>query len=285
MPVNQLNEELTAFAFSQQSAIFDEQYAANSIVHYKRKRVRAHLLECLGPGSNILELNAGTGDDAIFLAQQGHYVHATDIATGMQQQLMAKVECGQLTHRISNELCSFTALHRLKNKGPFDCIFSNFAGLNCTGELQTVLNSFDALLKPGGVVVLVMLPNFCLWETALLLKGKFKTATRRFFSAKGRKAAIDGAAFTCWYYPASFVTAQLKDTFSLLKTEGLCTIVPPSYIENFAEKYPKLFPWLCKTEERLADKWPWKYMGDYYIISLRKNDINASSTHRSIIEP
>jgi len=270
MPVDQLNEELAAFAFNQQSAIFDEQYVANSIVHYKRKRVRAHLLQYLSPGSNILELNAGTGDDAIFLAQQGHYVHATDIATGMQQQLMAKVAHQQLTHRISNELCSFTALQNLKNKGPFDCIFSNFAGLNCTGDLKAVLNNFDALLKPGGVAVLVMLPNFCLWETALVLKGKCRTATRRFFSAKGRKAAIDGAAFTCWYYPARFVAAQLETAFSSLKIEGLCTIVPPSYIENFAEKYPRLFPWLCKMEERVAGKWPWKYIGDYYIISLRK---------------
>jgi len=270
MPIDQQNEERTAFAFNQQSAIFDEQYAANGIVHYKRKRVRNHLLQYLQPGSKILELNAGTGDDAIFLAQHGHYVHATDIAIGMQQQLTTKVVRQQLTEHISNELCSFTALQNLQNKGPFDCIFSNFAGLNCTGELRTVLDSFDMLLKPGGVVVLVILPNFCLWETALMIKGKFKTATRRFFSSNGRKAAIDGAAFTCWYYPPGFIVKQLKNKFSLLKIEGLCSMVPPSYIENFAEKYPKSFSWLSKMEERFADRWPWKYTGDYYIISMQK---------------
>ena len=270
MPVNHSNEQQAAFAFSQQSAVFDELYAANSIVHYKRDRVRKHLLQYLGPGSHILELNAGTGDDAIYLAQQGHYVHATDIAEGMQKKLSSKTAGLHLTGRVSNELCSYTALNTLVNKGPYDCIFSNFAGLNCTGDLQQVLDSFNNLLKPGGIVVLVILPKFCLWESLLIVKGKFKTATRRFFSAKGRKAKIDGAFFTCWYYSPGFIIKGLKNNFELLETEGLCTLVPPSYIENFAEKHPKAFSYLCKMENRLKGKWPWKYIGDYYIISLRK---------------
>ena len=270
LQINHSNEQRAAFAFTKQSAIFDELYAANSIVQYKRKRVRDHLLQYLQQGSAILELNAGTGDDAIFLAEQGHYIHATDIAAGMQERLTEKVKDRALTKKISNELCSFTALDKLKNKGPYDCIFSNFAGLNCTGELKTVLNNFDNLLKPGGIVVLVILPKFCLWEIALMAKGKFKTATRRFFSANGRKAKIDDAAFRCWYYPPEFIINQLKSKFKLLKVEGLCTIVPPSYIENFAEQHSKLFSYLCKMENRLKGKWPWKYIGDYYIISLRK---------------
>ena len=83
-PVNHINEQQVALAFTGQSAIFDQLYATNGIVAYKRERVRQFLLKYLRPGSRILELNAGTGDDAIFLAKQGHHVHATDISTGMQ---------------------------------------------------------------------------------------------------------------------------------------------------------------------------------------------------------
>src|SRR5207253_2642657 len=129
----------------------------------------------------------------------------------------------------------------LKNRGPYDVIFSNFAGLNCTDELNNVLHSFDPLLKQGGIVTLVIMPTFCLWEILLLFKGKFKTATRRLFSKNGRKAHIVGELFTCWYYNPSYIIKQLKNNFDLLSCEGLCTIVPPSYIENFAEKYPKAF--------------------------------------------
>jgi ubiquinone/menaquinone biosynthesis C-methylase UbiE len=270
MQINHSNEQQAAFAFSTQAAVFDNLYAANRIVQYKRDRVRNHLMQYVKQGSHVLELNAGTGDDAVFMAQQGYHVHATDIAAGMQEKLKEKIINHQLTTLVSTEICSYTALNTLAGKGPYDCIFSNFAGLNCTGELDVVLDSFDSLLKPGGIVTLVILPKFCLWESLLIVKGKFKTATRRFFSSNGRKAKIDGNTFTCWYYSPGFIINQLKNNFELLKIEGLCTIVPPSYIENFAEKYPKAFSYLCKTENRFKCKWPWKYIGDYYIISLRK---------------
>ncbi|MEP6747757.1 MAG: class I SAM-dependent methyltransferase [Bacteroidota bacterium] len=270
MQINHSSEQKAARAFSNQSVIFDKLYAANSIVQYKRDRVRRQMLQYLKPGDAILELNAGTGDDAIFFAQEGFTVHATDIAAGMHEKLKEKVKEHRLTGQISNEICSYTALDMLKDKGPYNCIFSNFGGLNCTGTLQIVLERFNDLLKPNGVVVLVILPKFCLWESLLIVKGKFKTATRRFFSSNGVKAKIDGDVFTCWYYSSGFVIKQLKNDFELLSVEGLCSIVPPSYIENFAEKYPKSFSWLCKMENKFKGAWPWKYIGDYYIISLRK---------------
>ncbi|MEP7163286.1 MAG: class I SAM-dependent methyltransferase [Ferruginibacter sp.] len=265
-----INEEQAAIAFNKQSVVFDELYAANTIIQYKRSRVREHALKYLKPHSNILELNAGTGDDAVFFARQGHHVHATDISTGMQEKLREKVIKDQLTGLVSNEVCSFTELGSLKNKGPYDLIFSNFAGLNCTAELEKVLHSFEGLLKPGGMVTLVMLPKFCLWETLLVFKGKFKTAGRRFFSSKGRKAHIDGHWFTCWYYSPKFILQHLKDKYRFVEIEGLCTIVPPSYIENFAERHPKLYSFLTAKENKLKNKWPWKYVGDYFIITLRK---------------
>jgi len=264
------NETLAERAFSTQSLIFDEIYADNTIVHYKRKRVRDHVLNYLAPDSYILELNSGTGEDAIYFAEQGHLVHATDISAGMQQELKRKVTAKDLQDKITNELCSYTMLQQLQNKGPFDHIFSNFAGLNCTDGLGKVLNSFNDLLKPGGKVTLVILPKFCLWEFLLIFKGKFRTAFRRIFSKHGSKAHIEGTYFKCWYYNPPFIIERLKDQFDLLGLEGLCTIVPPSYIERFAEKHPLTFRWLRNKENKLKSRRPWKYIGDYYIISLQK---------------
>jgi hypothetical protein len=34
----------------------------------------------------------------------------------------------------------------------------------------------------------------------------------------------------------------------------LCTLVPPSYIENFAEKYPKTFNALKNKEDKVENK-------------------------------
>lgn len=264
------NERLVARAFTQQSKIFDELYAGDLIIQYKRQRVREHLIKYLSAGQFILELNSGTGEDAIWMAQQNCKVHATDISVGMQRVMEQKVRAYRFEKLISNELCSFTELEKLQEKGPFDMIFSNFAGLNCTGNLEKVLPSFSSLLNPKGIVTLVILPKFCLWEFLLIFKGKLKTATRRLFSKNGRTANVEGINFKCWYYNPSYVIKYLKNDFSVLSIEGLCTLMPPSYIEHFPRKHPKLFSMLHKKEDAWNDYWPWKYIGDYYIISLQK---------------
>ena len=83
---------MAATAFSRQSAIFDQLYSANKIVQYKRQRVQNHLQQYISPGNFILELNSGTGQDAIWLAQQGCKIHATDISTGMQEVIQQKIK-------------------------------------------------------------------------------------------------------------------------------------------------------------------------------------------------
>jgi len=266
-----INEKDAASAFSKQALVFDEYDAGNTIIHYKRQRVRSHVLSMLAPGSAILELNAGTGEDAIFFARQGHRVHATDIAEGMQARLREKVAAQHLTGQVSTELCSFTALTGLREKGPYDCIFSNFAGLNCTQDLGFVLRSFAPLVRPGGLVTLVILPPFSLWETAMLFRGNFKTAFRRLiYGRKGAPAHVEGVHFRCWYYSPSFVRRALKDSFEQVKLEGLCTIVPPSYIEHFRERHPLAWDRLEALENKWRESWPWRSIGDYYIISFRK---------------
>src|SRR5579863_5712536 len=137
MPISQpVNESEAAKGFGRQARGFDEYDAGNTIIQYKRQRVRTHVLDLLAPngsiapGGSILELNAGTGEDAIFFARQGYQVHATDIAEGMQARLRAKIAERQLTDKITTELRSFTDLENLRRKGPYDAVFSNFAGLN-----------------------------------------------------------------------------------------------------------------------------------------------------------
>src|SRR6476659_7626963 len=106
-PVDMVYEQQAAEAFNKQSALFDEIYSANAIIQYKRKRVREHVERFIKPQSKILELNAGTGEDAVYFAQHGHYVHATDISQGMQKILAQKILSASLADKVSSELCSF----------------------------------------------------------------------------------------------------------------------------------------------------------------------------------
>jgi ubiquinone/menaquinone biosynthesis C-methylase UbiE len=264
------NEMHAAKAFTKQSALFDEIYSPDTIIQYKRESVRQHVNRFIKPGSHILELNAGTGEDAIYFAEQGHTVHATDISSGMLAQLAGKIYKKRLADQVSYEQCSYTSLDQLIKKEQYDHVFSNFAGLNCTDQLDKVLLSLSPLVKPGGVVTLVILPKFCLWEFSLILKGKFRTAFRRFAGKKGAASHIEGEYFTCWYYDPSFIKKCMEKDFTPLLTEGLCTFVPPSYFAKFAEKHPRSYSFLCRMENRYKQTWPWRSIGDYYMISLRR---------------
>jgi len=265
-----INELKAAEAFSKQSDVFDQVYNEDQIIQYKRERVRQHILRHINAPANLLELNCGTGEDALYFARLGFSVHATDISEGMLQKLWLKKQHAEEGKRISTELCSFTELQCLKNKGPFDAVYSNFGGLNCTHDINKVLASFEQLVSPGGTVTLVLISKFCLWETMMVFKGQFKTAFRRFFSSKGRKANVEGSRFTCWYYGLSDIKKNLPSSFRVIDVEGLCTIVPPSYIEKFAEKRPRLFNWLKRKENVLSNKWPWKFIGDYLVVTMRR---------------
>lgn len=264
------NEIKVAEAFSKQSSVFDAIYSPNIIIQYKRQRVREHVGKFLKKQSNILELNSGTGEDAIYFAKQGNKVHATDISEGMQNILKQKVREALLEEAISTEICSFNSLKTLLDKGAYDFIFSNFAGLNCTDNLNNILNTLPQLLSENGYVTMVIMPPFCLWETFTFLKGNFNTAFRRFRANKGVQANVEGKTFTCWYYKSSYIKKIAKEKFDVIAIEGLCTIVPPSYFENFPKKHPLFFQKLVSLENKLKAAWPFKYMGDYFIITLRK---------------
>jgi ubiquinone/menaquinone biosynthesis C-methylase UbiE len=110
IPIMQDNKQETARAFNLQSAIFDDLYQGNTIIQYKRERVRSHVLGHLPANSSILELNSGTGEDAVFFGKKGFRVHATDLSEGMLKVLLRKTTDNQLEDRVSQERCSFTEL-------------------------------------------------------------------------------------------------------------------------------------------------------------------------------
>lgn len=254
-------------AFSNQSVIFDAKEISNKINSWMRGRTRRHVLEVLEPGSHILELNAGTGLDAAFFAGHGHSVHAIDIADGMVAKIQEKIDSG--VKNISAEKRSLTDLAPLQ-PASFDCIFSNFDGLNCVPDLKSVVSQFRRLLKPGGMVILVVLPKICPWEILSILKGNVKVASRR-LKRNGAYTHLEGEYFTTWYYNPSQLISYFGDDYSFVRLQGLGSIVPPAYKVEFPEKYPKLFSMLCRMEERIGHRWPFNRMADHYILTMKLN--------------
>src|ERR1035437_11001672 len=81
-----------SLAFSRAAAEYDEHAIGNPIIQRLRSRAQSRMLYHWHAGDHILELNCGTGADALFLARHGIRVLATDGAAGMIERTRAHVE-------------------------------------------------------------------------------------------------------------------------------------------------------------------------------------------------
>ncbi len=254
-------------AFSRQSSSFDDIEENNEILQWMRMQIHAHCSRHFNPGDHILELNCGTGIDAVFFAEQGMKVHATDLSDGMLGELKKKIEENNFQDKISVQQCSFTELQKIE-KNNFDHIFSDFGGLNCVKEIDKVIASFKPLLKPGGTATLVIMPPVCPWETLLALKGNFKTAFRR-FNKNGAESHLEGERFLSYYFTSSTIISDFGKEYEVMELQGLGSFVPPSYLDSFPRKQPGLFKRLKFLDEKLCHTFPFNRWADHFILTMR----------------
>jgi ubiquinone/menaquinone biosynthesis C-methylase UbiE len=232
-----------------------------------RNKVYAHLNRHLKVGAKILELNAGTGIDAAFLAQQGYTVHATDISPGMLARLRSKQQNQGLQNRLSVQELSFTELGKVDG-APYDAVFSNLGGLNCIQDLQAVIDQLPSVLRSGGLVTWVIMPPICLWELATVFLGQFRLAFRR-LSKNGTLAHLEGKYFKVYYFSPKQVQEKFGSNYKLLEIEGLSVITPTAESKNLAKRHKSFYGLLAWLDDRLSRVAPWWGWGDFFIISFR----------------
>ena len=259
--------ETIAEAFSRTAGKYDAFAEGHLHLTRMRNKVYANLTRYLTPGARILELNAGSGVDAVHLAQQGYHVHATDIAPGMLDRLQAKVERLGLSDHITIQECSFTHLDQVLG-APFDAIFSDLGGLNCIQDLSPVIQDLPKVLRPGGLVTWVLMPPVCLWEMAEIIRGNVRLAFRR-FQKSGTRSHLEGLYFDVYYFSPQQALAWFGSDYQLLSLEGLSVITPTAESKNLAKRFPRLYNALAWLDDRLSRRAPWWGWGDFYILSLR----------------
>ncbi|MDA2929724.1 class I SAM-dependent methyltransferase [Acidobacteria bacterium AH-259-O06] len=267
MPCVDTQLELVNQAFSRQSVRYDAYEENHEILKWMRGQVRTHVMGFLKKSDYILELNSGTGLDAVFFAQHGFKVHATDLSDGMISQLEQKVEMFKLQDRITVQQCSFTSLEEIPHRR-YDYVFSNFGGLNCTANLSVVSSSVGRLLKPDGFITVVLMPPVCPWELALIFRGHFKIAVRR-LHRNGALAHIEGVYFKTYYFSPGQILKAFGNGFKKIRLQGLASLSPPPRMENFPRRYPKLYKFLRTLDERVAHVPPFNSWSDHFILTMQ----------------
>ena len=262
------HQAIVADAFSRTAPTYEAFGKGHPHLDRMRAKVHAHLDRILPPAARILELNAGTGVDALALASRGHLVHATDIAPGMLERIRERAARPEVGGRISVQSCSFLDLGSVEG-APYDAVFSNLGGLNCTADLRPVVAGLDAVLRPGGTVTWVLMPPICLWELATMLTGQVGLATRR-LRRRGVRAHLEGRHFEVSYFTPREVVTAFGSGYELVAIEGLSVITPTAESKRLAIRHQRVYGALAWLDDRLSPRSPFRGWGDFFVISFRR---------------
>jgi ubiquinone/menaquinone biosynthesis C-methylase UbiE len=254
-------------AFSKQSLHYDSDDLQNPLLQLMRSQVYDHVARLIPKPCRILELNSGTGIDALHFARQGHKVHATDLSEGMIEQIRKKVIDFHLQDFITVQRLPYDQLDKLGEE-KFDFIFSNFGGLNCIDDLSYVTKDLSRILNPGGYVTWVIMPPVCLWEILSVLKGN-RNAFRR-FNKKGVVAHLEGRHFQVWYHSLRSIQKAFGPNFKLIRCEGLAALSPPPHAASFPNDHPALYKMLQRADLSVRNYFPFNRWADHIIVSFQR---------------
>jgi SAM-dependent methyltransferase len=269
-------------AFDAFAEAYDDDFTHSRLGQLLRPRVWRKLAHYFAPGQHVLELTCGTGEDALWLAQQGVHVTATDGSVEMVKKAKAKAEAeerGQGRVEVKQVSLQEVVQGRFSDRrsvvgGRFDGVFSNFGGLNTIGEWRSLAEALARSVKPGGKVILVPMGPLCPWETLWYVGHGQLTMARRRWAKEGAPAKIGPATIPIWYPWAGQLRADFSPWFKHVETMSLGLWLPPSYLGHFVERWPRFFAWLNQVEQttaRLSAGW-----GDHYLIVFeRKERLNG----------
>lgn len=219
---------------------YDEGFTFSKIGQAQRSAVWRELGRTFHAGDRILEIGSGTGVDACFLAERGVRVVACDSSPAMIQVAARRVREKGI-NAVDLRVLAAENLAEIRREAPFDGVFSNFGALNCVEDLQAVGEDLGHLLKPGGTALMCFLGPSCAWEVVwYLFKAKPRKAFRRWRSSGSTAELTPGSPLQVRYYGIRTLARIFAPSLRLRSWKGIGLLVPPSYVELFAKRFPAL---------------------------------------------
>lgn len=263
------SQQQIAFAFDSLAPSYDELFTRSLIGRAQRNAVWDVFAEIFTKGNRILELNCGTGEDAIFLSRRGASVLACDASGEMVNVARHRILLESLDDKVKIEQLPTEHLDTLSRFPQFDGVFSNFSGLNCVADLVTMAPLLAQLVKPGAPIVFCLCTRFCLFEIIwFLLHGKPRKAFRR---TSGRTVAQLGGYQVQVQYPTVRKLSQIfSDGFKLRFFRGVGIFVPPSYTESWARRYPQILDALELIDRLVCDLPGLRVIGDHFLVCFER---------------
>ena len=259
----------TRGAFDRVAPTYDRSNAENRTLCEMRARTLQVLDRLVPRGARVLNLGCGPGTDEEHLAARGYRVTAIDWSPAMVHEARRRVASADLAQQVSVEELGIHELDRLDVT--FDAAVSNLGPLNCVPDLGESARLIAGRLRPGGVLVASVIGRVCPWELALYLWRRNPTRARIRFAADLVAVPLEGGTvWTRYYTPAPFERAFATAGFTRVSLRTLGLLVPPPYMQAFADRHRGLIDRLQRLEDAIGS-WPGvRAWGDHFLIAMRR---------------
>jgi len=250
---------------------YDQSFTDSLIGRAQRDVVWHELDRCFQPGQRILELNCGTGVDAVHLTGRGVEVLACDAAPRMIEVAKRRLNSLGPDAQVEFRVLATERMAELEIEGVFDGAFSNFGGLNCVEDLGTVARDLGRLLAPGATALLCMLGRWAAWEIAWYLgHGNPRKALRRFQRGGTIGRLAEGVAVKVHYPSVRAMCRLFAPEFRLLRFKGVGVTVPPSYLGALAQRFPRALLTLKRVDGWVSGLPVLRSLGDHIVFEFQR---------------
>ena len=223
------------------------------------------------PGQRILEINCGTGIDAVHLALRGIQVDACDSSPEMIAQARQRIE-GLPGLPIRFQCLSVEQIDELDSDELYDGALSNFSGLNCVSDLRSLTRSLSSRVRPGGKVIACVFGKFCLWEVLWYMCAGNVTKAFRRLRRHGVKADLaPGASVIVHYWSVRSLNEKLTPWFRLERRRGIGVVSPPTYAASLVAMFPQLFRVAAKVDPLLGCCPGIRAMADHVVLTFQRS--------------
>jgi ubiquinone/menaquinone biosynthesis C-methylase UbiE len=251
------------YAFDAIAGTYDRAFTSVSIAALMRQAVWRRADQAFPFGSTVLEMNCGTGEDAVHLAARGVRVLATDISAEMVRVAGEKVAAAGVSEQVQVSQLAWEELDSL-GEACFDGALSNFGGLNCVLDLRFAAAALARRLRPGSQAILCVMGPVAVWEWIWFgAHLEFSKAVRRL----RRDPQWRGIRLQ---YPTPYsLSRAFSGAFRVKRISALGLLLPPC-LESIAPRCPRVIAALNRCERRCEAVPPLAWISDHYLLELER---------------